>query len=104
LSPELAGVKSDGMTKAERLQFLRQRLKRVKNGFQPAQKPQEMPRKVVFHSDYCVAQHLRELPVGWIFAAKPKPTLRLAHKRKARKSALTRIAEQLPAKLPRVLF
>lgn len=35
-------------------------------------------------------------------AVPAKPALRIS--RKARKSALTRIAEQLPAKLPRVLF
>lgn len=92
------------MTKVERLQFLRQRFKRAKVGAQMAQKPTEMPRKGVFHSGYCVAQHLRELPVDWVFAASPAPPLRVAPSRTARKSALTRIAEQLPAKLPRVLF
>lgn len=52
-----------------------------------------------------VDQHTKEMQSRWVYMAdKPEtaPTLKL--RRIARKSPLTRIAEQLPAKLPRVLF
>ncbi|MGA3007788.1 MAG: hypothetical protein ABSE59_07850 [Opitutaceae bacterium] len=41
---------------------------------------------------------------GWMKFPDAKPTPLPQIRRTARKSALTRIAEQLPAKLPRVLF
>ena len=41
---------------------------------------------------------------GWMKLADAAPAITPQTRRTARKSALTKIAEQLPAKLPRVLF
>ena len=102
-------LKSGHMTKVQRLEFMRKRFKVVRNF--PPLKPRQ-PVIIRVGSYYrqgtlsvSVDQHTREMQAKWVYMAKrPAPVLPLKPRRTARKSALTRIAEQLPAKLPRVLF
>jgi hypothetical protein len=105
LSPWLAGVKPDGMTKAERLQFMRQRFK-AKVGFPRSEpKPINQPTQVYRFDPFGPSYSSSRRPKKWVCEAdKPMPVMQLKPRRTARKLALTRIAEQLPVKLPRVLF
>jgi|SRR5579885_3384779 len=81
------------MTKAERLAFLRKRFG-AKNPI-PASKPAPLPvpRKKVYMPWPDIIADTKRAP-EWFKQATPEPALRIAHKRKARVSPLTRIADQ----------
>jgi hypothetical protein len=95
----------DRMTKDERLQFMRQRFK-AKGGFLRSEPKAIAPPKQVYRFDpFGPSYSSSRRPKKWVCEAdKPMPLMPLKPRRTARKLALTRIAEQLPAKLPRVLF
>ena len=97
------------MDKATRAKLLRDRLTAVRGYALPPldrrpRRPKRTPLPYVGSSRViAVGQHLKEMPQKWI--AEPDavaPQLTPQTRRTARKSALTRIAEQLPAKLPRI--
>jgi hypothetical protein len=92
------------MTKAQRLKFMRKRFGRPKGLFAAKPRPQDSAKGSYRFDAFGVPQHLSELRQKRVYLPDPKPAICVAIKRTARKSALTRIAEQLPAKLPRVLF
>jgi hypothetical protein len=99
------GREIDHMTKAERLQFMRQRFKR-KGGFPRSEpKPIAQPKQVYRFDPFGPSYSSSRSPKKWVCEAdiaEAGPALK--PRRTARKLALTRIAEQLPAKLPCVLF
>lgn len=94
------------MTKAERLKFMRERFK-IPRSFPPPRKRQYVVTHAGNHYrqgilSVAVDQHTREMQSQWVYMPRKEPVLRVAHKRKARVSPLTKIADQLPHKLPRI--
>jgi len=87
------------MTKAERLEFIRKKY-RQKHPFPRVAPKTQRPKAVWYYDNWGVPTHPREVQkTDWLFAADPKPKVAVRPKRTARKSPLTKIAEQLPWKV-----
>lgn len=97
-----------GVTKAERLELIRARFRRNRPIQEPAPKIEAQCTKQVysFHP-YGLGnpEHLREVAAQWIYAPREaKDPMPLQLRRIKRVSPLTKISEQLPRKLPRLVI